>query len=213
MCHKIHPFKVYNSMVSSIFTELCSCHHYLIPECFHDSMKTSHTINNHSPFPPLSFLGGSDSIECLQFGKPRFDSWVGKILWRRAWQPTPVFLPGESHEQWSLPGYSPWVHTELETTGRLTLSLFPPSFSPWQYLLCSLPYGFAYSGHFILMELFNIQPFVSSFLNIMFSRFKVHKPVLHSFSWLKNILLHGYTIFSVYIHLDGDLFSFFDYYE
>ena len=38
-----------------------------------------------------------------------FDPWVGKISWRRAWQPTPVFLPGESHGQWSLAGYSPWV--------------------------------------------------------------------------------------------------------
>ena len=28
-----------------------------------------------------------------------FDPWVGKIPWRRAWQPTPVFLPGESHGQ------------------------------------------------------------------------------------------------------------------
>ena len=38
----------------------------------------------------------------------RFDSWVGKIPWRRKWQPTPVFLPGESHGQRSLEGYSPW---------------------------------------------------------------------------------------------------------
>jgi len=37
----------------------------------------------------------------------RFDPWVGKIPWRRAWQPTPVFLPEESHEQGSLVGYSP----------------------------------------------------------------------------------------------------------
>ena len=37
-----------------------------------------------------------------------FDPWVGKIPWRRAWQPTPVFLPGESHGQGSLVGYSPW---------------------------------------------------------------------------------------------------------
>ena len=34
-----------------------------------------------------------------------FDPWVGKIPWRRAWQPTPVFLPGESHGQRSLVGY------------------------------------------------------------------------------------------------------------
>ena len=38
-----------------------------------------------------------------------FDPWVGKIPWRRKWQPTPVFLLGESHGQRSLVGYSPWV--------------------------------------------------------------------------------------------------------
>ena len=38
-----------------------------------------------------------------------FDLWVGKIPWRRAWQPTPVFLPGEPHGQRSLVGYSPWA--------------------------------------------------------------------------------------------------------
>ena len=34
--------------------------------------------------------------------------WSGKIPWRKAWQPTPVFFPGESHGQRSLTGYSPW---------------------------------------------------------------------------------------------------------
>ena len=38
-----------------------------------------------------------------------FDPWVGKIPWRRAWQPTPVFLPRECHGRRSLAGYSPWV--------------------------------------------------------------------------------------------------------
>ena len=37
----------------------------------------------------------------------KFDSWVGKIPWRKTWQPTPGFLPGESHGQRSLTGYSP----------------------------------------------------------------------------------------------------------
>ena len=36
-----------------------------------------------------------------------FNPWVRKIPWRRAWQPTPLFLPGESHEQRSLVGYCP----------------------------------------------------------------------------------------------------------
>ena len=44
------------------------------------------------------------------------DSWVRKIPWRRKWQPTPVFLPGKSHEQRSLAGYSPWGCTESDTT-------------------------------------------------------------------------------------------------
>ena len=48
--------------------------------------------------------------------KHRFDPWVRKILWRRAWQPTPVFLPGESLGQKSLAGYSPWCREESDTT-------------------------------------------------------------------------------------------------
>ena len=45
-----------------------------------------------------------------------FDPWVRKIPWRRAWQRTPVFLPGEFHGQGSLAGYSPWGCRELGTT-------------------------------------------------------------------------------------------------
>ena len=48
------------------------------------------------------------------------ETWVGKIPWRRARQPTPVFLPGESHGQRSLAGYSPWDRKELDTTERLS---------------------------------------------------------------------------------------------
>ena len=46
----------------------------------------------------------------------KFDPWVRKIPWRRAWQPTPVFLPGESHGQKSQVGYSSWGHKELGMT-------------------------------------------------------------------------------------------------
>ena len=45
-----------------------------------------------------------------------FSPWVGKIFWRREWQPTPVFLPGESHGQRSLAGYGPWGLKESHTT-------------------------------------------------------------------------------------------------
>ena len=42
--------------------------------------------------------------------------WVGTILWRRKWEPTPVFLHGESHGQRSLVGYSPWGCKESDMT-------------------------------------------------------------------------------------------------
>ena len=49
---------------------------------------------------------------------------VGKIPWKRAWQPTPVFLSGESHGQRSLAGCSPWGCKESDTTEHLPLSVF-----------------------------------------------------------------------------------------
>ena len=48
--------------------------------------------------------------------KCRFDPWVRKIPWRRMWQPTPIFLPGESLGQRKLVGYSPWGCKESDTT-------------------------------------------------------------------------------------------------
>ena len=50
-----------------------------------------------------------------------FDPWVGKFPWSRKWQPTPGFLPGKSHGQRSLAGYSPWGWKEPDTTGQLSL--------------------------------------------------------------------------------------------
>ena len=47
---------------------------------------------------------------------PRFDPWVGKIPWRRKWQPIPVFLFAKFHGQRSLGGYSPWGHEESDRT-------------------------------------------------------------------------------------------------
>ena len=45
---------------------------------------------------------------CLQCRRPRFNPWVGKIPWRREWQPTRVCLSGQFCRQRSLGGYSPW---------------------------------------------------------------------------------------------------------
>ena len=65
----------------------------------------------------LGFSGGASGKEltcqCRRCKRLRFDPWIGKILWRRAWQPTWVFLPGESHGQRSLEGSSPWGPKEM----------------------------------------------------------------------------------------------------
>ena len=68
---------------------------------------------------------------CLQCRRPGFDPWVGKIPWRRKWQPTPAFLLGKSHGQRSLVGCSPWGHKESGTTERLTLTLI--QYISWKY--------------------------------------------------------------------------------
>ena len=58
---------------------------------------------------------------------PRFNLRVGKISWRRKWQPTPVLLPEKSHGRRNLVGYSPWGRKESDTTEQPHfLSLFIP---------------------------------------------------------------------------------------
>ena len=59
---------------------------------------------------------------CLQCRRPRFNSSVRKIPWRRKWPSTPVFLPGNSHGQRSLEGYSPWVAEESDMTEHVSTS-------------------------------------------------------------------------------------------
>jgi len=56
-----------------------------------------------------------------QYRRHRFDPWVGKIPWRRKLQPTPVFLPGESHVKRSLAGYSRWGRKESDMTEQLSM--------------------------------------------------------------------------------------------
>ena len=60
--------------------------------------------------------GKEPTCQCKRCKRPMFDPWVRKIPWRRKWQPTPVFLPGQSHGQRSLVGCSLWDHKELDMT-------------------------------------------------------------------------------------------------
>ena len=83
---------------------------------------------------PRWLSGKEPTWQCRRHKRRDFDPWVRKMPWRREWQPTPVFLPGESHGRRSLESYSPWGRKESDTTEQLTLllhflfySLFPLS--------------------------------------------------------------------------------------
>ena len=65
---------------------------------------------------PGSASGKEPACQCRRHKRREFDPWVRKIPWSRAWQPTPVFLPGEFCVQRSLAGYGPWGRKESDMT-------------------------------------------------------------------------------------------------
>ena len=68
----------------------------------------------------LGFPGGTSgkesTIQCRRRKRHGFNPWGRKIPWRKAWQPIPVLLPGESHGQRSLAGYRRWGRNESDIT-------------------------------------------------------------------------------------------------
>ena len=87
-----------------------------------DLIDRNHKIggkNTSMPISGLSWWLRQQRIH-LQCGRPGFDPWIEKIPWRRAWQPTPVFLPENPSGQRSLAGCSSWGRKELHTTERLS---------------------------------------------------------------------------------------------
>ena len=84
------------------------------------SQRVGHDSVTKSPIYIYRLLWCLKSVGiCLQCGRPGFVPWVGKIPWRRKWQPTPALLPGKSHGWRSLVGYSPWGRKESDTTEQL----------------------------------------------------------------------------------------------
>ena len=71
-------------------------------------------MTNQQDFPSGSVVKNPPAMQ--ETRRHQFDPWVRKIPWRRAWQPTPVFLPGEFHGQSSLADYSPQGRKELDMT-------------------------------------------------------------------------------------------------
>ena len=69
----------------------------------------------------MGFPGGSMGKESTcQYRRCRMDPWVRKIPWRREWQPTPVFLPGESHEQGAWRATDQWGSQRVRHDGACT---------------------------------------------------------------------------------------------
>ena len=68
----------------------------------------------------MALVVKESAYQCRRYKRSGFHPWVGKIPWIRKWQPAPVFLPGESHGQRNLAGYSPWDGKESGKTEQLT---------------------------------------------------------------------------------------------
>ena len=100
-----------------------------ITEFVWDSWKHWAIIGMEQGLPKWCQLERTHLPTQVRCKRHRFDPWVGKIPWRRARQPTPSFLSGESHGQRSLAGYSPQGCTELDMTQHSCKE---------QILICSL---------------------------------------------------------------------------
>ena len=94
----------------------------------------------------MGFSGGASGKEpacqCRRHKRHEFSSWVQEDPWRRAWQPTPAFLPGESHGLRSLVGYSQRDRKELGITEQLSTqhtraSFNSPQADNWSFILQS----------------------------------------------------------------------------
>ena len=81
-----------------------------------DRAQTLPFEKEHISWTFSGFSGGSDGQDSAHSGRPGFDPWVQKILWRREWQTTVVFLPGEFQGQRSLESCSPSGHKESDMT-------------------------------------------------------------------------------------------------
>ena len=125
---------------------------------------------------------------CLQCGRPRFDPWIGKMLWRRKWQPTPVFLPGKSHGQRSLAGYSSWERKESDMTEQHRFH-FLNSLVWWASQILSVA---CWSFKLYLFYLYSTSRWSKSFWwkkNFLLRKAKQNTELREMIVWSANLLL------------------------
>ena len=132
------------------------CHLPLFTNGHMGTQKDAHVYKTHAYLYMCMIHTGASPVAQKVKNLPavwetRVEPWVRSIPWKRKWQPTPVFLPGESHGRRSLAGYSPWGCRVK--------------------LLCSLIHSYSCQlGHFLLSPLFHLlsslplSPFFPSFL-------------------------------------------------
>ena len=120
------PFALERSGPSPSFLELATA---ALVRVRGDLHAAEPEVSSQVPFDMIhqqlrGFPGGASGKEpacqCRRHRRRGFDRWIVKIPWRRAWQPTPVSLPEESHGWRNLAGYGPWGGTEPDTTERHT---------------------------------------------------------------------------------------------
>ena len=79
-------------------------------------VKPSNSLGFYVNGLPRWCSGKGSASKCRRLRRREFNPCIRKFPWRRKWQPAPVLLPGESHGQRSLVGYSPWGHKESDKT-------------------------------------------------------------------------------------------------
>ena len=98
------------TLLSVTWSSCSRTHRWQLVEGLQQQSFSSHSGMDHGAnrdFPGRLVVKNMP-CQCGRCKRCEFDSWVGKIPWSRKWQPTPVFLPRESHGQRNLVGYSPW---------------------------------------------------------------------------------------------------------
>ena len=132
--HCIYRFAFPRSHIVRMIKYAALCFFHLII-CFKDSAIFFHGLKAHIfnteyfiiwASPVVLVVKKNQLANAGDIGDEGSIPGLGKIPWRRAWESTPVFLPGESHGQRSLAGYSPWVtksQTQLKQLSRHTHSI------------------------------------------------------------------------------------------
>ena len=91
----------------------------------------------------MGFPGGAtvkeSACQCRRCKRYGFSPWLGKIPWRKKWQPTPVFFSVKSHGQRNLAGCSPWGHKESDMTEQLRVHTSTSTIIKVSYRVVSLP--------------------------------------------------------------------------